>query len=165
MCSAPMRKPSPSRSVSEPNLASQMRVAFSSMVWKAGSSSPGELEMTRSTSEAAVCWARASANSRVRALTCSCRSATYERTSRTAFGEFVKASDVAPAETSAQAWRDGQARSATRRRGETTSAMRSAAGPGNAVTRSRRARDRSRREPWSFPPASSAKRGRRCARS
>ena len=29
-----------------PNLASQMRVAFSSMAWNTGSSSPGELEMT-----------------------------------------------------------------------------------------------------------------------
>ena len=38
-----------------PNLASQMRVAFSSMAWNTGSSSPGELEMTCSTSEVAVC--------------------------------------------------------------------------------------------------------------
>ena len=29
-----------------PNLASQMRVAFSSIAWNTGSSSPGELEMT-----------------------------------------------------------------------------------------------------------------------
>ena len=28
-----------------PNLASQMRVAFASMAWNTGSSSPGELEM------------------------------------------------------------------------------------------------------------------------
>ena len=33
-----------------PNLASQMRVAFSSMASNTGSSSPGELEMTFSTS-------------------------------------------------------------------------------------------------------------------
>ena len=32
-----------------------MRVAFSSMAWNTGSSSPGELEMTFSTSEVAVC--------------------------------------------------------------------------------------------------------------
>ena len=32
-----------------------MRVAFSSMAWNTGSSSPGELEMTCSTSEVAVC--------------------------------------------------------------------------------------------------------------
>ncbi len=32
-----------------------MRVAFASMASKTGSSSPGELEMTRSTSEVAVC--------------------------------------------------------------------------------------------------------------
>ena len=38
-----------------PNLASQMRVAFSSMAWNTGSSSPGELLMTLSTSEVAVC--------------------------------------------------------------------------------------------------------------
>ena len=34
-----------------PNLASQMRVAFSSIAWNTGSSSPGELEMTLSTSD------------------------------------------------------------------------------------------------------------------
>ena len=34
----------------EPNAASQIRVAFSSMAWNTGSSSPGELEMTCSTS-------------------------------------------------------------------------------------------------------------------
>ena len=38
-----------------PNSASQMRVAFSSMASNTGSSSPGELEMTCSTSEVAVC--------------------------------------------------------------------------------------------------------------
>ena len=38
-----------------PNLASQMRAAFASMAWNTGSSSPGELEMTCSTSEVAVC--------------------------------------------------------------------------------------------------------------
>ena len=43
-----------------PNLASQMRVAFSSMAWNTGSSSPGELEMTCSTSEVAVCCSSAS---------------------------------------------------------------------------------------------------------
>ena len=35
---------------SMPNLASQMRVAFSSMAWNTGSSSPGDAEMTLSTS-------------------------------------------------------------------------------------------------------------------
>ena len=48
-----------------------MRVAFSSMVWNTGSSSPGELEMTRSTSEVAVCCSSASDSSRVRACTSS----------------------------------------------------------------------------------------------
>jgi hypothetical protein len=36
-----------------PNLASQIRTAFASMVWNTRSSSPGELEMTPSTSEVA----------------------------------------------------------------------------------------------------------------
>ena len=44
-----------------PNLASQMRTAFSSMASNTGSSSPGELEMTRSTSEVAACCSSASA--------------------------------------------------------------------------------------------------------
>jgi hypothetical protein len=45
-----------------PNFASQMRVAFSSIDWNTGSNSPGELEMTRSTSEVAVCCSSASAS-------------------------------------------------------------------------------------------------------
>src|SRR5262244_956578 len=40
------------------------------MASKTGCSSPGELEMTRRTSEAAVCCSRASASSRVRASSC-----------------------------------------------------------------------------------------------
>ena len=56
-----MRNASPSRST-VPNLASQMRVAFASMAWNTGSSSPGELLMTRSTSEVAVCCSSASAS-------------------------------------------------------------------------------------------------------
>src|SRR5215471_4428718 len=54
-----------------------MRVAFSSIDWNTGSNSPGELEMTRSTSEVAVCCSsdsascsRASASSWVRASSC-----------------------------------------------------------------------------------------------
>ena len=43
-----------------------MRVAFASIVWNTGVSSPGELEMTRSTSEVAVCCSNASDSSRVR---------------------------------------------------------------------------------------------------
>ena len=38
-----------------PNLASQIRVAFASMAWKTGSSSPGELTDDLSTSDVAVC--------------------------------------------------------------------------------------------------------------
>ena len=48
-----------------------MRVAFSSMVWNTGSRSPGELEMTLSTSEVAVCCSSDSASSRMRVCTCS----------------------------------------------------------------------------------------------
>src|SRR5215813_4726314 len=48
-----------------------MRTAFSSMAWNTGSNSPGELEMTRSTSEVAVCCSSASVSSRVRACTSS----------------------------------------------------------------------------------------------
>jgi hypothetical protein len=55
-----------------------------------GSSSPGEQEMTRSTSEVAVCCSRASASSRVRALTCSCRSARVELTGRVAVGALLR---------------------------------------------------------------------------
>ena len=43
-----------------------MRVAFSSMAWNTGSSSPGELEMTFSTSEVAVCCSSNSERSSVR---------------------------------------------------------------------------------------------------
>ena len=43
-----------------------MRVAFSSMAWNTGSSSPGELEMTCSTSEVAVCCSSDSLRSSVR---------------------------------------------------------------------------------------------------
>src|SRR5262249_41725723 len=47
-----------------PNLAVQRRVAFSRMVWKTESSSPGEVEMTCKTS--AVAFSRSSASSRSR---------------------------------------------------------------------------------------------------
>ena len=52
-----------------------MRAAFSSMAWNTGSSSPGELEMTCSTSEVAVCCSSDSVSSRVR-----CCSASNSRT-------------------------------------------------------------------------------------
>ena len=63
---APRAKASPSRRDMTPNLASQMRVAFSSMAWNTGSSSPGDLD-DASTSEVAVCCSSASVSSRVRA--------------------------------------------------------------------------------------------------
>jgi hypothetical protein len=48
-----------------------MRVAFASMAWNTGSSSLGELDMTRRTSEVAVCRSKASESSAVRARTSS----------------------------------------------------------------------------------------------
>ena len=53
---------SPSQRNRLPNLAPQIRAAFASMAWNTGSSSPGELEMTCSTSEVAVCCSSASAS-------------------------------------------------------------------------------------------------------
>ena len=38
-----------------PKLASQIRAALCKIVWNTGSRSPGELEITRSTSDVAVC--------------------------------------------------------------------------------------------------------------
>src|SRR6516162_37517 len=66
LCTAAMRKVSPSRRYRFPKLASQMRVAFASIAENTGSSSPGELEITRSTSEVAVCCSSASVKSFVR---------------------------------------------------------------------------------------------------
>src|SRR6516165_6597669 len=65
-CIATMRNASPSRSNSVPNLASQRRVAFASIAWNTGSSSPGELEMTPRTSAVAVCCCSDSPRSAVR---------------------------------------------------------------------------------------------------
>src|SRR5215469_7131560 len=47
-----------------PKCASHIRLAFTRMDRKTDSKSPGELEMTRSTSEAAACWFSASSRSR-----------------------------------------------------------------------------------------------------
>ena len=46
-----------------------MRIAFSSIAWNTGSSSPGELMMTCSTSDVAVCCASDSLSSWVRSST------------------------------------------------------------------------------------------------
>ena len=55
-CSATTRKPSPRRRTSVPKLERHRCVAaFSSIASNTGESSPGELEMTRSTSAVAVC--------------------------------------------------------------------------------------------------------------
>jgi hypothetical protein len=74
-----------------------MHSAFSSIALKTGSSRSGELEMTRSTSEVAVCCSsasascfRASASSRVRVPTCSCRSARVELAGRAAVGALLR---------------------------------------------------------------------------
>jgi hypothetical protein len=55
LCAAARRNTSPSRRYMFPNLASQMRVVFSSMAWNTGPNSPGELEIILSTSAVAVC--------------------------------------------------------------------------------------------------------------
>ena len=54
-CHATARKASSSRRKRLPNSASQMRVALANIAANTGSSWPGELEITRSTSEVAVC--------------------------------------------------------------------------------------------------------------
>src|SRR5262249_7599384 len=61
---AATRKFSPSLRYRTPNLASQMRVAFSRIVRNTNSRSPGDFEMRRKTSEVAV--SRSSASSRSR---------------------------------------------------------------------------------------------------
>ena len=76
---------SPSQSNRVPNLASQRRVAFSSMASNTGSSSPGELEMTCSTSEVAVCCSSASV---------SCFRASASRARRASARSRVRASSV-----------------------------------------------------------------------
>src|SRR5262249_39399202 len=71
-----MRRNSPpsTRNI-EPNAASQMRVAFASIVSNTGSSVPDEFEMTCSTWEVAICRSSDSESSRVR-----CCSASNSRT-------------------------------------------------------------------------------------
>src|SRR5262249_53587181 len=61
-----IRRSLPSRKISDADSASQRRVAFLSMDWNTGSSSPGELEITLKTSEVAVCCPSASLRSSVR---------------------------------------------------------------------------------------------------
>src|SRR5262245_9451384 len=70
------------------NLASQMRVACSSMFWNTGARSPGELEMTFNTSAVAFSRSIASFSCRVRVSSFSCRLATEERPWRAALGEL-----------------------------------------------------------------------------
>ena len=63
---ATVRKPSPSDRYSIPNLAPQIRTAFSNIAWNTGCNSPGELDMTCNTSEVAVCCSSDSERSSVR---------------------------------------------------------------------------------------------------
>src|SRR5262249_9688088 len=60
------------------------------MASNTGRRSPGDLEMMLSTSEVAVCRSRASASSRVRAVTCCCRSARVELAGRAAVGALLR---------------------------------------------------------------------------
>jgi len=62
------------------------------MAWNTGSSSPGELEMTRSTSEVAVCCSSDSVSSRVRFL--HVRTAARSRSQSTAWSAKVVASSI-----------------------------------------------------------------------
>ena len=66
-----MRNAPPSCRKRLPNLASQSRTAFASIVSNTGASSPGDLEITPSTSEVAVCCSSALLSSAVRACTSS----------------------------------------------------------------------------------------------
>ena len=61
-----------------PKLAPHSRVAFARIVSNTACNSPGEREITPSTSEVAVCCSRTAASSRASALTCSRRSASCE---------------------------------------------------------------------------------------
>ena len=55
LCIAAIRKSLPSISAMFANWAAQMRVAFASVAWNTGSSSPGDELMMRKTSAVAVC--------------------------------------------------------------------------------------------------------------
>src|SRR5215831_20266654 len=90
LCTAERRNSSPSRRYKPPKFASQIRVALSNIAWNTGASSPGELAMTPNTSDVAACCSRASASSRVRALTFCCRSARVELARRVAVGELLR---------------------------------------------------------------------------
>src|SRR5215471_11594203 len=80
LCRLTRRNWSPSLRNRLANLASHRRVAFASIASKTGCNSPGELEMTRSTSEVAVCCSSASASSRLYASSCCSSSARGSRT-------------------------------------------------------------------------------------
>jgi hypothetical protein len=67
LCMLTRRNWSPSVRSRLANLASHRRVAFASMASKTGCGSPGDVLMTLSTSEVAVCCSSASASSRERA--------------------------------------------------------------------------------------------------
>jgi len=66
LCIPTHRNASPSDRYIVPNCASQIRVAFSRMALKTGSSSPGVLEITFKTDDVAVCCSSDSERSSVR---------------------------------------------------------------------------------------------------
>jgi hypothetical protein len=65
-----------------------MRVAFASMAWKTDSTSLGELEMTRSTSDVAACRSSASRNSLLSRATSDSESSAGDRRLLRVFGAF-----------------------------------------------------------------------------
>ena len=67
-------------------MASQIRIALANKALKTGSSSPGELDMTRNTSVVAACCSSASSRSRLYSATCSLTLAAGDRRWRVDFG-------------------------------------------------------------------------------
>src|SRR5262245_39871458 len=88
-CTATARNASPSNRNSTPNVASQMRVAFASMVSNTGCRSPGEAEMICSTSDVAVCRSNASASFFFRSATCVPAFVSFERSLPPRVGLFA----------------------------------------------------------------------------
>ena len=78
----------PSRRNRLPNVASQMRIAFANIASKTGSRSPGELEITFSTSDVAVCCSSASFNSRLSRATSASSPTGGDLSGRAAFCAF-----------------------------------------------------------------------------
>ena len=92
LCVARRCKASPSQRKILPNLASQMRTALVSIVPNTGSRSPGELLITWSTSDVAVCCSSNSVSSRVRC--CSASNSRVFSIAITAWSAKVSASSI-----------------------------------------------------------------------